>query len=480
MHRRAFTMVELMVVILVIITLMGISMGAWSGLLPANARTATRGLLSDQLRQARSRSLSSNRPVHVILDRETATIRGIDERLIWSEDFEWYTGEADLTTRAAQIALRFDVDHEHADAPLAELDFGANGYGWDFGWNTDSAPLVALPLDPHIHPPVILRAEDGFMLELSLRIPLTSTVDVMPVALITEAGISDEVDQLGVIGGLELWRQDLIQELPDMEQQEEPDTSGSRLAWHKNGVEHWALVAWIGQRPEDPTQYRQRQSWSTDRAEREWWDELAGTDQDEATFSLQTDQLVVVDAIHSQRVQERTADVLQRGDWVRVGMQFSGLDPDRNTSDPQTAPCLRLLRDGRVIAERHNAELAFDPSFYGPDDGHSDEQLPTGGYLRGHWQVHLGRHTLADSRGTTKQIANLMIDEVQLLRQGTGEPVPLPSGIRPQEDVHLVVADGVVTGTTSFILSDEGGVRDIPVLIHPEGRVELTDEGSVQ
>lgn len=89
LHRqRAFTLVEMLVVISILMLLLGLTIGSIMRTPKADALLATEQLLGDMIRQARHTARSTGAPVLLEISQTDRTVVGVAQVPIWSETFE--------------------------------------------------------------------------------------------------------------------------------------------------------------------------------------------------------------------------------------------------------------------------------------------------------------------------------------------------------------------------------------------------------
>ena len=456
---RGFTMIELMVVILVIVTMVGLSMGAWSGLLKTNARIAVRGQLANAVRQARSASLSTGRPVQLVIDPDTNRISGNKERLIWRENFQWYDGTSDEQERQDIILHYFDsdVDGLNEDQSPGQLSTGLEGYAWRNDHNVALKPMST-------ELPVILDYTHGFTLRVLLQIPRDTDDQVIPIVLATMAD-HDELDNPNVLFGLEWWRQDLFHYVPI----DDDNTSDDSVEydWRQtipSGKKdpHWALVGWMGERPDDPQQAQEDFFDIDDHID--YWESLANPNN--GNYQLPTETPWLVHAITRKQSLVGAWDAQAAGQWLEVSMSWDGIDT------------FTIARNGEILQELIQTPV-FPENFYEADDT-GDYR---GRFRRGLWNLYIARHQYpTSSTGMQQRLSNLLIDDISISRLRAGEAAPLPSGIRlgdhsdggPAGPISIRADQGVIS-QRQFWLFDEGANRDLRVDITPSGDVTVEE-----
>ena len=202
--RTAFTLIEMMVVMLIITTLMGIGVGAWYGSAAVNEQAANQQLLSGLIQQARNRSLSSNEPVVLRLDKDNGTIFGLHKQHMF------YANSA-YSSLSGSARARDDIGR-----------------------------------------PIRIENEDGLAIRCSINAPPagTATDNIIPIALLCSNAGEAWIDSsnIDLKAGIELWR------VPQF-----IDHSGTRV----KVAETWAVVAWSKQRPDYPSARNSYTAWNS-------------------------------------------------------------------------------------------------------------------------------------------------------------------------------------------------------------------------
>ena len=90
LQRSAFTLMELLVVLLILTVLIGMSAGAIIGSAETNTQVSNQRLLSGLIQQARNRSLSSNEAVVLRFDKDTGAIYGLHKQHLFYRNNVWH------------------------------------------------------------------------------------------------------------------------------------------------------------------------------------------------------------------------------------------------------------------------------------------------------------------------------------------------------------------------------------------------------
>ncbi len=238
MLRSAFTILEMLIVLSIMITFMAIGAGAWVNSAERNESVAVQDLVASLIHQARNRSISQGLPIVLHFDDQNNVVTGIDQLYLWNESFDW-----DISNFASYL------DPASDSIPLpTEMSFGRTGYAWKFPWGAPGSGnqvfLKAFNTTPisqivgsETYQPLFKDPKDGFILRCSVKAPdvRTAQTSQIPLLLISEKGTTDDVAD--AIAGLELWK---VSEFID-----------------DNSVEHkigqaWAIVGWLKERPTYP------------------------------------------------------------------------------------------------------------------------------------------------------------------------------------------------------------------------------------
>ena len=234
----AFTVVEMLIVMMIIVTLMSMGVGAWIGTAERSETMASQELLLSLIQQTRSRSFSQDRPLVLYFNKDAQSITGIDQEFLWHQNFDW---------PSADTASYVDDEGDGLALPL-ERSFGRTGYAWKFPYAApgSGAQMFLAPFnctqidfteDAEKYLPLFREPSDGFLLECTFKAPrieLAQSTQV-PILLLSPKGTTDSIDT--AIAGIELWK---IGQFID-------DNGASQ----KVG-DAWAIIAWLHQRPDYP------------------------------------------------------------------------------------------------------------------------------------------------------------------------------------------------------------------------------------
>ncbi len=170
--RDAFTLLELLIVIGILTTLMGLTVGAWLATSGGNALVGAEHLVVDTLRQARHTARTSGGPVVLVFDKDARQVRGVSRIPLWQEGFEGFDPTDTRITPGGRTGAAL-----------------APGAGWSSEW---SDPALGRPIDPL---PRLNRLErpnrrDGWILSAAVRPPRPRVGEnrVLPVVAVVESG----------------------------------------------------------------------------------------------------------------------------------------------------------------------------------------------------------------------------------------------------------------------------------------------------
>lgn len=216
-QRSAFTIIELLVVMTIIVTLMGLGLGAWVGSAQTSETIATQQLVHSMIQQARNRSIASGEPVILHIYQDKGIITGLQKNDLWYQKHVWT-------------------------------------------WNPGPPlPAALAPVSPGPHRPLFRDENGGFSLRCRVNAPPAGTAGstVIPLLLLTATGNDNDISNAH--GAIELWR---------VPQFINHDGTVVKVA------DAWSIVGWLGTRPSYPGSPGDINSWNTfikgDRFVREW------------------------------------------------------------------------------------------------------------------------------------------------------------------------------------------------------------------
>ena len=389
---RAFTLIEMMVVLLIMTTLMSLGVATWMNIGEQNRSLATQELVSSLIQQARNRSSSQGLPVSLYLDVD-GTITGIDQEYIWHEGFDWPAAETSTTYRDT------NSDPE-ATAPIPlERSFGRNGYAWKYPYalpgsgqqlflNAFDTKVLIPTSGSETYEPLFQNASDGFLLNCAVKAPNVDAAqsNIIPLILLTE---KDETDDVATaIGGIELWRVSQFILNGDTNGNGVEDTPAETWSYPKIGAS-WVIVGWLGTRPTNafPTT-DSRDEWYTNFRDasgfvRDWTD---ASDENDNAYPYP----------------------YSGNSWLDITLAYD------NGS-------LYLFRNGARVDQ---ATL----SGFTPNVGQEIS-------------IYVGRHTISSNRYITEAV----IDDSSLIRIGSGTQHILQHGLLPKESYKVSCHNGLIS-----------------------------------
>jgi len=296
--KRAFTIIEMLVVIGILAVLMGLTVGAISSTKRSDKLLATEHLVGDMVRQARHTARTSGAPVVVLIEKDPARVQGVSQIPIWTEDFD-STGlagnvPAGLTGKGFQINVATGDDPPEKILTANERLARRAGYADGFY------------ISCHVLPP-----------------PITGGPAVVPlIAIGTPDGVG-VITRSASLGGLMLRAQSLPLQIVDGADGQNGGT-GQQAA-----LRTWEVVGWIGDGTDDPPEV----------SSIEIADRPADITRDEPILHVSVDTANLPLNLHPQDV----AVPLTGGRWSELGLLF---EPSKDSWR------IILYRDGMRIAER--------------------------------------------------------------------------------------------------------------------------------
>ncbi len=195
---NAFTIVEMLVVLSIMITMMGLGIGAWVNSAETNQTLATQQLITGLLQQARNRSISEEEPVVIHILKDSATIVGLHKHYLM-----------------------------HVPKPRVV-----------------GTPTTVTPRIPAVHRKLFRDENAGFAIRCQVNAPPANANApyVIPLVLITELGNANQAHVDDAIAGIEIWRvpQFVFHDTASPKQQKVSDT--------------WTVIGWLGTRPAHPSE----------------------------------------------------------------------------------------------------------------------------------------------------------------------------------------------------------------------------------
>jgi len=257
--RRAFTLLELLVVLLVIATIAGLAIGSMLRMPTANRLLGTEHLVADMIRQARHTARSSGGPVLVLISRlgrdnsdagsPKPTISGVSRICVVSETFEAISSsggainEADRKAQAERLAVSGrSADFTQGGSVTETFRMpGHAGLGWLLAdtQGRSEGLIRPLPIEPDgtqatldIRNPLMRRQGDGFYLQAAIKPPTVgasgATVHVIKVG---------ENDSQAAFTGIELNRKTVAVQTSQFDAGE-PAVSITQS--------YWTVDGWLG------------------------------------------------------------------------------------------------------------------------------------------------------------------------------------------------------------------------------------------
>lgn len=430
----------MLVVVMIIVGLMSLAVGAFTGLLEPNLTVSLRGLLASEVRQARQLSLTTGQPVILSIDRAQGQISGQSMRPVLIEDFDFDFPILDF------------FDGDPTEAPQF-LPMGQAGYAWQSSPNHPAWRLQQLTDGDER--PFQLTPADGWLLSCDLLpLPMKLTTDslsVMPLLLVTPPQATDDVSTPGpAIAGLELWRQPLFTKRPLLPEDSAYDPNECTYVWRRSQGYHWMLVGWIGDRPSYP---------------------LTASD-DEQTLDNWISTVERLDFVRDYHIPPEDQDeaiyagVLANphaelgGVWQQIGLLFDG-------------HALHLLRNGARIdtVDIDGSKPAF-----------SNYRSEIESLGRSSIALWVGRHSL----GAQTFDAAAHFDSIECLRLAASEPTELPSGLRPVDDYRIRAIAGTIeclqgsdqtyASTEQLDFIDASSDRRLSCTVSTTGAITLNEE----
>lgn len=393
---RAFTLIEILVVIGIVLLLMGLVIGSVVSTPKLDRMLAAEQVLSDCIRQARHTARTGGQPVVLRLKKDERSISGLTRQILWSGVEDWplmddgaggdlaapgRTGTGLLP--AASVAPTAACYRQPTDRDLATAKLErANRL-----WRGQAAPA----------------SRPGLMLSVAVRAPIAGTAGIpttLPLALVgLDGDPSCEASSMG-----------LALVLSD---------GGSALnsATRKTVAKSWEIIGWFG----------------ADGAGRVEVSSIADVPADLAPTSGNRTGLTIVRKSTTSAAGDVVGDAesgpLVGGRWTEITLLVDGSR-------------LILYRDGRRVGEKTGA---------------AGVSLPARGTTESE-RVQVGHMTLGGT-GSDYLAIDTLIDDVRLERLGDAMAGTLPSGVKPVLDRRItchpdgrVEVDGAVaTGTAAAV-----------------------------
>ena len=409
--RRAFTLIEMLIVIGIIMIFLALSIGAVMRTPAVNKLIGTEQLMSDMIRQARDTARSTGSPVQILISKANRTVSGVSQVPVWNETFE--TAPAG-TTAASPWAMQADVTNNLITA------LGQTGQGLLGSTAMAGTPPASYPLLPSQSLARNTTTIDGFYLACAILPPDpqapyytypdgTPTPDIIPLVQ-----IGDEDDSNALCGLALVLKNTNIQSVTTIA------TATPANATIPADTLSWDLVGWIN----DSNGYHMVSSIGNS---------IANTI---SPSFLPAGGLDVTGPIVGNR-------------WEDVGLLYDGHE-------------LQLYRNGQKVAQVFNADTDAN-------SGNFSTQPKNASYCGGSLFVGRGNFTqlynkgilpgtLPDPTGANPPLTVVpptqqrylvgTLDNARLLRLGTDRTASLPSGVTPDGDYAFTIRpDGVVETT---------------------------------
>lgn len=410
---RAFTLIEILVVIGIVLLLMGLVIGSVVSTPKLNRMLSAEQVVGDCIRQARHTARSSGQPVVLKLRKDTRTISGLLRQVLWHGMEDWPkldNGSGTLVNAPGRTGagLWLPMAYSVGGVDGAALDTAANGRlllpgitgqplsGAQRLWRGIAAP----------------QSRSGLLLSAWVRPPMageSGVPELVPVVLVgkneapSASGFADHQSSLMGIA--------LVQS----------DTGGGIGATRTTVAKSWEVIGWFGA-PSDPTCVEVSSTATSD------------VIKDMQQTSGHRDTVLIIDSSNSAAVVKGAAESgpLTGGRWTELSLLVDG-------------PRIVLYRDGRRIAEKSGvdgvtlAEPAVERVYVGCID------LGSG---------------LKIAQGTD-------IDDVRLERLGDALAGNLPAGVKvaadrritchPDGRVEVDAADSSAISTAPITLTSDSG-----------------------
>ena len=231
--RRAFTLIEMLIVIGIIMIFLALSIGAVMRTPAVNKLIGTEQLMSDVIRQSRDTARSTGSPVQVVISRANRTVSGVSQVPVWNETFEVAPPGV---TPVSPWAMTSDISNNFITA------LGQSGQGLIGATAMGTTPPATYPLTPTQSLSRNTTAIDGFYLACAILPPDpqapyytyadgTPTPDIIPLVQ-----VGDENDSNAVCGLALVLKNTNIQKI---------NTIGSPSVEIDADALSWDLVGWL-------------------------------------------------------------------------------------------------------------------------------------------------------------------------------------------------------------------------------------------
>lgn len=412
--RRAFSLIELLVVIGIFMLLMGLTIGSVLRTPKLNRMLASEQVVSDCIRQARHTARTSGQPVVLKLRKDTRAISGLLRHVLWQGMEDWpklddggtLVNAPGRTGSGLWLPMAYNTDGLGSGS--VDATTGA----------TNRLLLPDIPGQPMSRANLLWRgvaapqSRSGLLLSAWIRPPTAGDAGVpelIPVVLVGKhetPGTSGFADHKTSLMGIALVQS---------------DTGGGIGATRTTVAKSWEIIGWFGA-PADASCVEVSSTAKSDVVK------------DMVQTTGHRDTVRIIDSATASVVVEGAAESgpLTGGRWTELSLLVDG-------------PRIVLYRDGRRIAEKTGVDgvTLTEPS---------DER------------VYVGCIDL----GTGLKIAqNTDIDDVRLERLGDAMAGNLPAGVKvaadrrvtchPDGRVEIDAIDSGTTTATDIVLSSDSG-----------------------
>lgn len=269
---RAFTIIEMLVVIGILAVLMGLTLGAIAGTKRSDKLLATEQLVAGFIRQARHTARTSGAPVVVVVDKTERRVQGISQVPVWVEDFDGSGGLSGTLGTA-----------------------GATGQGYRIALPDDGPPSHQLANSERLGRSA--TRTDGFYLSCQVFPPQIAGAGVAGVAPVIVIG--PDTERSTSLAGLALQvRREPVQEIPTADAQ--PGGSGQLPQ-----LRTWEIFGWLGDGTDTPP-------------------EVSSIESADIPLDVTRDEPLLHPSVASQPRPNDIAGPLGGGRWIEVGLLFDG------------------------------------------------------------------------------------------------------------------------------------------------------------
>ena len=417
--RRAFTLIEMLIVIGIIMIFLALSIGAVMRTPAVNKLIGTEQLMSDVIRQSRDTARSTGSPVQVLISRANRTVSGVSQVPVWNETFE--VPPAGVTV-ASPWAMPSDTSNNFITA------LGQSGQGLIGSTAMATTPPASYPLVPTQSLSRNTTAIDGFYLACAILPPDpqapyytyadgTPTPDIIPLLQ-----VGDENDSNAVCGLALVLKNTSIQTVTTI--------STPTVQIDANALS-WDLVGWLN----DSGGYHM-------------------------VCSIENSIANTLDPSYLPAGGLDVTGPIVGNRWEDVGLLYDGHTLELYRNGQKIAQVLNSDKGGAYTSQPKNAAFCGGTVFVGR--GNFD-QLYNKGLLPNPVLADPnppypspGSSTAPTIPATQQRYLVGTLDNARLLRLGTDRTANLPGGVIPDGDYAFTVRpDGVVETTVQ-----QGGVVD--------------------